>query len=258
MHEAPTSKIVVMTAGGLNPQVMINALAKHFPGIHVIAEEPESHLAILKRRARKSGWLNALGQLGTSVAGRLGKSVAARRTSEIIEDYGQSGTVDPDIPVSHVASLNDPECHALVAEQQPKVVFTISCRILSAATLAAMPCPVINFHAGINPMYRGQMGGYWARVEKDEGNFGATVHLVDQGVDTGGTLYENRVRPSKTDTMSTYPLLITAASTDIAVQAIKDALAGELKPFKPTGPSFLRFPPPVWTWLYHGLTKGIW
>ncbi len=258
MQEASASKIVVMTAGGLNPQVMINALAKHFPDIHVIAEAPESHLAILKRRARKSGWLNALGQFGTSVAGRLGKSLAARRTAEIIEHYGQSGMINPDIPVSDVASLNDPKCHALVTRLQPKVVFTISCRILSAATLAAMPCPVINFHAGINPMYRGQMGGYWARVEKDEGNFGATVHLVDQGVDTGGTLYENRMRPSKTDTVSTYPLLITAASTEIAVRAIRDALAGSLKPFTPSGPSHLRFPPTVWTWLYHGLTKGIW
>ncbi|RWX78382.1 formyl transferase [Neorhizobium lilium] len=258
MQERSTSRIVVMTAGGLNPQVMVNALARHFSDIHVIAEQPESKLAILKRRAKRFGWPHALGQLGTTIASRLGKTIAASRAAEIIEQYGLSGEPNPAIPVSHLASLNDPACHALVTKLEPAAIFTISCRILSPATLAAAPCPVINFHAGINPVYRGQMGGYWARVEGDEANFGGTVHLVDKGTDTGAILYESRVAPSKRDTMATYPLLITAASTAVAIQALQDAVSGALRPYEPAGRSVLRFPPPLWTWLYHGLTKGIW
>lgn len=252
------SRIVVMTAGGSIPQVMINALAACFADIHVIEEDAETKAAIVKRRARHVGWIGAFGQLATMIASRLGKRMAARRSAEILHQYGLSSAANPHIPVTRVASLNSAECHAAVTALSPTVIFTISCRILSKMTLAALPCPVINFHAGINPMYRGQMGGYWARIERDEGNFGATLHLVDAGVDTGHTLYEQRVIPQKTDTIATYPLLITAASTGIAIRSIEDALQGRLTPFPPSGSSQLRFPPPIWTWVYHGVTKGIW
>ncbi|MFB9947295.1 formyl transferase [Rhizobium puerariae] len=258
MQEQTSSRIVVMTAGGLNPQVMINALARHFPDLHVIREEPESKGMLLRRRAKRFGWPTALGQLATMIASRLGKSVAARRSDEIIRDHGLSAEPDPAIPVTLVPSLNDPACHVAVTMLEPAAVFTISCRILSPATLAAIPCPVINFHAGINPMYRGQMGGYWSLVERDGKNFGATVHLVDKGIDTGGTLYEKRLTPSRSDSLATYPLLMTAACVDISVRALEDAINGTLKPRQPNGISALRFPPPIWTWVYHGLTKRIW
>lgn len=258
MQERTSSRIVVMTAGGTNPQVMINALARHFPDLHVIEEQPETKGALLRRRARRFGWFAALGQLATMMASRLGKNVAAKRSAEIIRDHGLSAEPNPAIPITHVSSLNDPACHAAVTDLKPTAVVTISCRILSSATLAAIPCPVVNFHAGINPMYRGQMGGYWSLVEGDEKNFGATVHLVDKGIDTGGTLYEKRLTPSRADSLATYPLLMTAACVDISVRALQDAIAGTLKPYRPQGPSVLRFPPPIWTWVYHGFIKGIW
>ncbi len=247
-----------MTAGGTNPQVMINALARHFPDLHVIQEQAEPKSALLRRRARRLGWFIALGQLATMTASRLGKRLAAKRSNEIIREHGLSSAADGTIPMTQVQSLNDPACHAAVTSLKPAAVFTISCRILSPATIAAIPCPIINFHAGINPTYRGQMGGYWALVGGDKDNFGATVHLVDSGTDTGASLYEKRLAPSPADTLATYPLLLTAACVDISVQALRDALAGTLKPYQPAGPSILRFPPPIWTWLYHGLTKRIW
>lgn len=251
-------RLLVMTAGGANPRVMINALKAHWPDLAVIEEAPETKGEILRRRALRLGWPQALGQLGTMIASRLGKNIAARRTAEILREYGLSDATDPAIPVTHVTSLNSEQCIAAVSAFAPDVIFTISCRILKPATLAALPCPVINFHAGINPAYRGQMGGYWSLVENDRENFGATVHLVDAGVDTGGTLYEKRVTPAASDSLSTYPLLLTAAATDIAIAAIDDAMRGELHPKKPEGRSVLRFPPAVWTWLFNGLSKGIW
>lgn len=253
------NRLLVMTAGGANPNVMINALAARFPDIHIFMEQPESKSAILKRRARRLGWFAAAGQMATMVASRLGKRFTARRSHEIIAEHGLSSDLHHGLPVTHFTSLNDEECQKAANLLKPAVIFTISCRLLTPATLRTLQCPVINFHAGINPAYRGQMGGYWALVEKDRGNFGATVHLVDKGVDTGATLYEKRLKPSPSDTIATYPLLLTAASVDIAVSAIEDALSGSLAPQPPSpGKSVLRFPPPIWTWLWNGLTKRIW
>ena len=253
------NRLLVMTAGGLNPNVMINALAARFPDIHVFVEQPESKSAILRRRARRLGWIAAAGQMATMVASRLGKRFTLKRTREIIAEHGLLPDLHHAVPVTQFSSLNDAECHRAANTLQPAAIFTISCRILSPATLHSLQCPVINFHAGINPAYRGQMGGYWALVEKDRGNFGATVHLVDKGVDTGATLYEKRLKPSPSDTIATYPLLLTAGSVDIAVSAIEDALSGSLSPKPPSpGKSVLRFPPPIWTWLWNGLTKRVW
>jgi hypothetical protein len=259
MSEAPFEEpIAIVTAGGMNPQIIINALSARFPNVTVIEEQPEPKSLLLKRRAKKLGWINAGGQLATMIVSRLGKKFAAARQTEILKEFAVSAEQNPHVPVIHVASVNTPDFLDAVRTVSPAVIFTVSCRILSARTLAALPCPVVNFHAGINPAYRGQMGGYWSLVYGDAGNFGATVHLVDAGIDTGETLYEKRVTPSKSDNMLTYPLLLTASCTDIAVKAVDDVLSHRAAPYKPTGPSKMYYNPPIWTWLWNGVSKGIW
>jgi hypothetical protein len=258
MTPAAHKTILIVTAGGRNPQIMINAVAARFGNIAVLQEQPESRALFVKRRARKLGWVTAIGQLATMVVSRFGKRFTAQRGDDILRDYGVSDSANPSVPVTMIESINGTDAIEHIRSIDPAVVFLVSCRMLSAATLNAIPCPVINFHAGINPQYRGLMGGYWARIENDEENFGATVHLVDAGVDTGDILYQSRMKPSKSDTMHTYPLLQTAASTDIAIRAIEDALAKNLKPLSLNGTSRQRYHPPIWTWLWNGFSRGIW
>ncbi|SIQ16586.1 Formyl transferase [Rhizobium sp. RU20A] len=251
-------RIVIVTAGGENPSVMIDALSRRFSDIVVLQEPPESKALFLKRRARKLGWISALGQLGTMIVSRFGKRFTRARAAEILAAYGASTERASAIRTIPIPAINTPEALAAVMAEQPAVIFLISCRMLSAQALAEMPCPVLNFHAGINPRYRGLMGGYWARVMKDEANFGSTVHLVDPGVDTGAILYRKRLTPSKRDTLHTYPLLQTAGATDIAVRAIDDILAGRAKPVTVDEPSRQWYHPTLWTWLRHGISRGIW
>ncbi|MBB4066919.1 formyl transferase [Gellertiella hungarica] len=254
----PSPTVLVLTSGGFNPNMLINGLFRSFPGLRVVEEQPESKSVLLKRRIRRFGYVNAAGQLATMVLSRFGKRFAEDRIQAIAREHGLSGERDPRVPVDHVESLNDAAAHALVARLKPAVVVTVSCRILSKATLAAIPCPVINLHSAINPAYRGQMGGYWALVSGDRDNFGSTIHLVDEGVDTGAVLHQVRTTPARGDSMWTYPALLTAISVDPMRQAVEDAIHGTLKPTQATGPSHLWFNVPIWTWLYHGLTKGIW
>ena len=262
-HHAETAShrndaVILMTAGGANPRLVINALAPMFPNLTVIEEQPEPKSVLLRRRAKKLGWIAAFGQLATMVVSRLGKNAVRRRSEAIISAHGFSDAANPQTAVIHVPSLNDPACHDAVARLQPKAVLTVSCRLLSRQTLTAISCPVINLHAGINPAYRGQMGGYWALANGDRQNFGATVHLVDAGVDTGGSLYEVRPSPEKSDTMMTYPLLLTAAAIPSVVQALDDALTGTLKPYQAGGASKMHYNPTLWTWLWNGVAKGVW
>jgi hypothetical protein len=258
MTSAANTSIVIVTAGGRNPRILINALHVRFGNVTVLLEHPELKKLFLKRRIRKLGLITAIGQFATMVASKFGKRFTGKRTSAILRQYDVDDRENPAIPVIAVDSINTPDAIEQIRAINPAVVFLVSCRMLSASTLSAMPCPVINFHAGINPQYRGLMGGYWARVENDEANFGATVHLVDAGVDTGDILYQSRMKPSKSDTMHTYPLLQTAASTGIAIRAVEDALSGNLKPLPANGNSHQWYHPPIWTWLWNGFRRAIW
>ncbi len=251
--------VLVLTAGGGNPWMIINHLKRHFPDVRVVEEQPESKRVLLERRRRRFGMINAAGQLGTMIVSRLGKRFAMRRLEEIAESHGLSPLPDLGVPLHGVETLNSDVFHDIIDRLRPSVVVTVSCRILSRETLAQIKCPVINLHSGVNPAYRGQMGGYWALVNGDAENFGATIHLVDAGVDTGDILAIVRARPGKGDSMLTYPALLTASAADAMVDAVRQAIEGRLSPRTPApGPSRLWFNVPVWTWVYHGLTKGIW
>lgn len=251
-------KVVVVTAGGMSPNILINAIRAVHQDIEVFQEKPESLIRFLARRARKFGWIFAVGQLLTMIVSRIGKTLFRKRVDQISRQFDAKSEWDKTIPLHLIRSINDPESRKAVLETRPAVILCVSCRILDHGTLSALSCPVLNFHAGILPQYRGLFGGYWSRIENDELNFGGTVHLVDQGVDTGGVLYRSYAKPDPTDLISTYPLLQTAVSQEIVIQAIKDALSGDLKP-DVSGPIFpQRYHPPIWTYVKNGLTRKIW
>jgi folate-dependent phosphoribosylglycinamide formyltransferase PurN len=251
-------RILCITAGGPYPWVILNALGDAFGPLDVIVEEPEGKAAFLKRRARKAGWISTSGQFATMLWSRFGKRFAAGREAELIEAHALKTAPDARHRLHSVDSANGAEALSLIAALTPDLVFLAGCRMLNRATLAAIPCPVLNYHAGINPAYRGMNGGYFARANGDEANFGTTVHLVDQGVDTGGILKQVRIPVDGRDTILTYAMLMAAHSRGIAVEAAREVLAGTARMLEVDLPSRQYFHPPIWSYVWTGLTKGVW
>ncbi|MCY0095920.1 formyl transferase [Hoeflea ulvae] len=253
-----TRNILVLTAGGDYAWVIVNALASHLDGVEVALEQPESKTVFLKRRARRIGWVQTAGQFGTMVISRVGKRLAGARARAIIAASGAQTGMPDHLPVTPVSSANAGDCLELIAARKPDIVLLVGCRMLSRATLAAIPCPVLNYHSGINPKYRGVAGGWWARATGDCGNYGTTVHLVDAGVDTGDILHQAFLAPDPRDTLLTDSLAMAAGSREMVVRAVEDALSGNLETRPGPLPSVQRFHPPLWTYLATGLTRGIW
>lgn len=254
----PANGIVAVTAGGPYAWIMFNALAEAFGPITVIEEEPEEKSAFLRRRLRKLGATETFGQFAMMTATPIGKILAKKRTTQILTDHALSPEAGPLLTRIAVGSINNAAAHRLLADLQPKVLFLAGCRLLSPATLAMVPCPVINYHAGICPAYRGMNGGYFALAQNDHQNFGSTVHLVDSGVDTGGILYQQRLAPESGDTFFTYAMLMAAGSRGIAIQGVRDALEGTLRPIAVDLPSRQWFHPTLWGYVLTGLRTGIW
>ncbi|MGX9145096.1 formyl transferase [Mesorhizobium sp. 128a] len=253
-----SAAIVVVTEGGPHIWAIVNAVADQLGPVSVVLESPESKKQLLLGRARRQGWLLAIGQLGTMVLTRLGKRFFAGHAERLIAEQKLRTEPKPGQKIIHVSSANAADCLQAIADIRPGVVLLAGCRLLSRQTLAQMPCPVLNYHAGIAPKYRGMNGGYWALASGDPENFGTTVHLVDAGVDTGGVLKQVRGRPEPGDTISSYALRQAAFSRDICVEAVRDALAGKLTTIKPDLPSRQWYHPTIWFYLWTGLTRRVW
>lgn len=256
--EPPKSNIVVVTEGGPHIWAIVNAIADRLGSVSVILETPESKKQLLLRRARRQGWISVIGQLGTMVLTRLGKRFFAGHAARMIAEQKLQTEPRPGQSIIHVASANSPECLEAIAGLKPGVVFLAGCRMLTRETLSKIPCPVINYHAGITPKYRGMNGGYWALVSDDAENFGTTVLLVDAGVDTGGVLRQARGKPERGDSISSYALRQAAFSRGICVEAVSDVLAGKLATIDPGLPSRQWYHPTIWFYLWTGLRTGIW
>ncbi|TIO75233.1 MAG: formyl transferase [Mesorhizobium sp.] len=256
--ESSPRPIVVVTEGGPHIWAIVSAIADRVGPVSVILEAPESKKRLLLGRARRQGWISAIGQLGTMVLTRLGKRFFAGHAARMITEEKLETEPRPGQTIIHVPSANGPECLEAIEKIKPGVVLLAGCRLLSKDTLAKMPCPVLNYHAGIAPKYRGMNGGYWALASGDRGNFGTTVHLVDAGVDTGGVLKQARGRPKRGDTIASYALRQAAFSRDICVEAVSDALAGKLATIDPDLPSRQWYHPTIWFYFWIGLTKRVW
>jgi len=251
-------RIVVLTVPSPQSWIIINALVKHFGPVTVVAEERESRFAQFRKRMRQNGMLTVIGQMGFVVFLKLLAGRSGPRVAEIVAEHGIDPEPNTACQLHRVRSVNSMACRATLAILKPDVVLVIGTRIIVCETLRSITVPVINFHSGITPQYRGQAGGYWALASGDPENAGVTVHLVDEGVDTGGVLYQAQFTAKPEDNFITYFYLQAAVARPLVIRALEDAISGRLRPVDMKTPSQQFYHPTLWFYLHAGLTKGVW
>ena len=234
-------KIVMLAGPGESTDILFHALDAEF-GVHrIIVETPVSQKQLLKRRVEKLGWSTVLGQIAFKllIAAPLARA-AQPRLRALRQAHGLNDQPLPPARTVHVSSVNDPACIAFLQALNPDVVVVNGTRIIAKRVLTSVPCPFINTHAGITPLYRGVHGGYWALANNDAAHCGVSVHLVDAGIDTGGIIAQALIAPGPDDTFATYPMLQLIAGLPLLKEAVRAALAGPvpLRP-APAGPSRL-------------------
>jgi methionyl-tRNA formyltransferase len=258
---APGGRIVVLAQHGAGTNIIVRALSAAFGNVTVLTEDPVPRRQFLARRLKRLGVAQVVGQvLFSTVVVPVLRRRGADRIREILDQAGLDDT-PLDQPVIHVPSVNSPEARHLLEALAPAVVVVSGTRIISAATLASVRCPVINMHAGITPQYRGVHGGYWALVEGRRDLVGTTVHLVDTGIDTGPIIAQSTFAVTDRDSFATYPYLHIASGLPALVGAVADALAGrKLEPREPLAtdaPSTLRSHPTLPGYLYRRIRSGV-
>jgi hypothetical protein len=251
-------RVILLTSEGCSGQIAGRYLSRRFDDLAVIIEQPESRAVFLRRRLKRQGALKVFGQIVFMIWQRFQQRLARPRIRSILAGLELPEALAATVPVHRVGSVNDAECVELLKRLAPDVILVIGTRIIAGHVLRGAGAPFINYHAGITPKYRGVHGGYWALTERDRENFGSTVHLVDEGIDSGGILYQARMSPWAEDNFSTYPYLQLVLALPMLAKAAEDAFAGRLAPRGSELPSRLWSHPTIWAYLATGLRRGVW
>ena len=250
--------MLFLTRGNDLGRIAARKLAAAFPDLKIVVERPVARATLLRGRLKRLGPLQVAGQMAFIPVARALHYGSRARIAEILAQHRLEPRWPDGCERIEVPSVNSPECVAAIERLKPRVVLVLGTRIIDRKTLAAIKAPLINYHAGITPKYRGIHGGYWAMAEGDLENFGVTVHLVDPGIDTGAVLYQARLAPAAADNYATFPYLQLAAVLPLIEQAARDALAGKLNPQTVSLPSRLWSHPTIWSYLAAGLRRSAW
>jgi folate-dependent phosphoribosylglycinamide formyltransferase PurN len=251
-------KIVILAQDSASTWMMVNALRHDYPELKVLIEQGESRATLLRRRAARKGFWEVFGQVLFMSSVPLMCASGKQRRRELIAAAGLSAERPEAVPTHHVESVNSQECIDLLATERPDVVVVNGTRIISAKVLAACDAVFLNTHCGITPAYRGVHGGYWALFQNDAANAGTTVHLVNQGIDTGDIVYQQRIDIDAQDNFLTYPVkqyivgipLMRRALDDVRNNRLRTTSRGDL-------PSALWLHPTLWQYLGARLFRGV-
>jgi folate-dependent phosphoribosylglycinamide formyltransferase PurN len=234
-------------------------LRAHFGDVAILVEDKESRSRFLKRRVKRLGLLQVGGQLAfQAIAVPLLKRLSRRRIEQIKAAGGIVTDASSIETAEHVSSVNSEEALVWLQSVRPKVVVVNGTRIISKRILSATDAVFINTHCGITPEYRGAHGGYWALANRDRANCGVTIHLVDQGVDTGAILCQQRIEPTASDNFVTYPYLQIAAALPHLVETVSEALEGRHSPQAGGAQGGLWYHPTLWQYLRTGIARKVW
>jgi folate-dependent phosphoribosylglycinamide formyltransferase PurN len=252
-------RVVLLAGPGYSTDIVANYLASRVSDLVVVVEDSQARMEMARRRARRVGWLSAVGQvLFVVLLLPVLRHLGARRRAAIFRAASVDTT--PRGPSHRVASVNDDVTIALLASLQPEVVVVHGTRIIAARVLESAACPVVNMHAGITLRYRGVHGGYWALAEHHPYWVGTTVHLVDPGIDTGGILAQSTFEVSGEDTIATYPDLHLVHGLPLLGAQMDKVMAGaalEPLPASVAPGSGFYYHPTIWGYLWLRWRRGV-
>ncbi len=138
--------------------------------------------------------------------------------------------------------MKAPEFMATLRHWEPDViVVTAFGRILPPAILELPPRGCINVHGSLLPKYRGAGPVQWA-VINGERETGITTMMMDEGMDTGDMLLQERVEIRPDDTAGTLALRLAEVGGRLLVETLRQLKAGTLSP-QPQDPSLATMAP---------------
>lgn len=178
----------IITSDHVRHRYFANVLSGH-PLVHALVVEPKS-------RNPANNHDNA------EDASVLADYFAARQASETsILAKGQSWSLPRSLRTVEVSkgSINEPQVADDLLASGITNCLVFGASWLKEPWLTAFPGRLFNLHLGLSPHYRGVGTNFWPLHDGRPEYVGATIHLLDAGIDSGPILFHVRPEPATDD-----------------------------------------------------------
>lgn len=117
-------------------------------------------------------------------------------------------------------SINNPKSIKKIRGYNPDIMVSIlNNQIFKQPAIDACKLGILNLHTSLLPNYRGIMPVFWA-MKHSEKIIGVSVFLVDQGIDTGPLMAQQKVSIDQSDTLES----LIIRTKEIGIKLIIDTL----------------------------------
>ena len=140
---------------------------------------------------------------------------------EVSAEYG--------IKILRAENLNSYDFKSKLKEHRPDVIVVCGFPLFIPEDVRNIaPFGAINFHSSLLPRHAGKHPGFWTIWYGDKVS-GMTVHLMDDGIDTGDIIYTSRVEVCRGDSIDSLYSRIWKSSLGLVDMLLKDLEDKNLK-----------------------------
>lgn len=124
-----------------------------------------------------------------------------------------------------VQDVKSDEFHKTIRELNPDLLVVVAFRILPVSVLKIPSIGSVNLHASLLPKYRGAAPIHWSII-KGEKETGCTVFFLNENVDTGEIIAQNRTKIGENETTGDVYNRLKETGADLLLEAINQ-IAGD-------------------------------
>lgn len=124
------------------------------------------------------------------------------------------------IPLIFTNDINSEDFFRQLEPYAPDIIINQSELIIRDKLLSLPKIGILNRHASLLPRFRGRVGSFWAHAEK-EPEYGVTIHLVDQKIDSGPIIVQERYHIDPSLAYGTIIDILFQKSVSLMLQALK-------------------------------------
>lgn len=168
----------------------------------------------------------------------------AGRGLKVLESDVKKTAAALGLPVMQPEKLREPNFVAQLESLNAAVFVVVAFRMLPAVVWQMPLLGTFNLHASLLPNYRGAAPINWAIINGDT-ETGNTTFLIDDKIDTGKMLMQNKVAITQTDNAGTLHDKLMATGGPLVVATLTGLAAGTLIPLPQIAASALKEAPKI-------------
>lgn len=135
----------------------------------------------------------------------------------------------PEVDIMISKTINDEQVQNDLQKLNPSLGIVFGTRLVKPHIIDKFKTGLINVHRGIAQEYRGLDSDLWAIYHKDFKDIGVTIHFIDNSLDTGDIVSQDRLDSRKDMEIFHLRYYTTVMATDLVITAAEEYLAGRIQ-----------------------------